>query len=42
MRAATREQLLAARAYIDHWLDRMDRGSTEALPEPEREHITLE
>lgn len=41
MRAATREQLLAARSYIDHWLARMDRKSGEPA-EPEREHITLE
>lgn len=41
MRAATREQLLAARSYIDHWLSRMDRGTDEPH-EPEREHITLE
>lgn len=41
MRAATREQLLAARSYIDHWLARMDRKQGEPT-EPEREHITLE
>ena len=41
MRAATREQLLAARSYIDHWLARMDRKQREPT-EPEREHITLE
>jgi hypothetical protein len=41
MRAATREQLLAARSYIDHWLARMDRKPGEPS-EPEREHITLE
>ncbi|MEO8510297.1 MAG: hypothetical protein ABI534_03555 [Chloroflexota bacterium] len=41
MRAATREQLLAARSYIDHWLARMDRKPGEPT-EPEREHITLE
>jgi hypothetical protein len=41
MRAATREQLLAARSYIDHWLSRLDRQPDE-VSEPEREHITLE
>ena len=41
MRAATREQLLAARSYIDHWLARMDRKPSEPT-EPEREHITLD
>ena len=41
MRAATREQLLAARSYIDHWLARMDRKAGEPA-EPEREHIKLE
>lgn len=42
MRAATREQLLAARSYIDHWLDRMERKTDDERAEPEREHITLE
>ena len=41
MRAARREQLLAARSFIDHWIDRLDRK-----PAPKerrrRESITLE
>jgi hypothetical protein len=41
MRAATREQLLAARSYIDYWLTRMDKKPGERT-EPERERITLD
>ncbi len=40
LRAARREQLLAARAFIDHWIDRLER---EPEPRPRRrERIELE
>jgi hypothetical protein len=41
MRAATREQLLAARSYIDHWLERLE-GKEQPAPEPGREEISIE
>ncbi len=40
MRAARKEQLLAARAFLDHWIDRMDARPAEDLPR--RESIELE
>ena len=40
MKAAGREQLLAARSYLDHWIAKMD--STEAQAKPERESIEVE
>jgi hypothetical protein len=40
MRAARKEQLLAARAFLDHWIDRLDREPDEALPR--RESISLD
>jgi hypothetical protein len=41
MRAARREQLLAARSFLDHWIDRLDR---KPMPKERRrrENITLE
>ena len=30
MRAARKEQLLAARSFIDHWIERLDRPPTPA------------
>ena len=40
LRAARKEQLLAARAFIDHWIDRLER---EPEPRPRRrERIELE
>ena len=30
LRAAGREQLLAARAYLDHWIGKMDEGQQSA------------
>lgn len=40
LRAARKEQLLAARAFIDHWIDRLDR---EPAPrERRRERIELD
>ena len=41
MKAAGREQLLAARSYLDHWIARLDE---KAPPEPaaDREEITVE
>jgi hypothetical protein len=40
MKAAGREQLLAARSYLDHWIGKMDeKHDTEAAP---RETIEVE
>ena len=40
MKAAGREQLLAARSYLDHWIAKMDeKHGTEAAP---RETIEVE
>jgi hypothetical protein len=41
MRAARKEQLLAARSFLDHWIDRLDR---RPMPKERRrrESITLE
>ena len=40
MKAAGREQLLAARSYLDHWISKMDeKHDTEAAP---RETIEVE
>ena len=41
MKAAGREQLLAARAYLDHWIARLDDAET-AEAAPERETIEVE
>lgn len=41
MRAAGREQLLAARSYLDHWIAKLDEKAPDAAP-PEREEITVE
>ena len=41
MRAAGREQLLAARSYLDHWIEKLDERAA-AAPPPEREEITVE
>ncbi len=41
MRAAGREQLLAARSYLDHWIAKLDEPGTAAAP-PERETIEVE
>jgi hypothetical protein len=41
MRAAGREQLLAARSYLDHWIAKLDEKAPEA-PAPEREEIAVE
>ncbi len=41
MKAAGREQLLAARSYLDHWIGKMgDKPATAA--QPERETIEVE
>jgi hypothetical protein len=40
MRAARKEQLLAARAFLDHWIERLDRNPAEELPR--RESISLD
>ena len=40
MKAAGREQLLAARSYLDHWLTKMD--EQHAPDVPERERIAVE
>ena len=41
MRAARKEQLLAARSFLDHWIDRLDR---KPLPKERKrkESIPLE
>jgi hypothetical protein len=41
MRAASREQLLAARSYLDHWIAKLDQEQA-ATPAREREEITVE
>ena len=41
VKAATREQLLAARAYLDHWIARMD-STAEAAEPALRETIAVE
>ena len=41
MKAAGREQLLAARSYLDHWIERMDEAHAEEKPAP-RESIEVE
>lgn len=41
MRAAGREQLLAARSYLDHWISKLDEKAA-AAPPAEREEITVE
>ncbi len=40
MKAAGREQLLAARSYLDHWIAKLD--ERPAAEPPERETITVE
>jgi hypothetical protein len=40
MRTARKEQLLAARAFLDHWIERLDKEPADALPR--RESISLE
>lgn len=39
LRASQREQLLAARSFLDHWIARLERGAPEARG---RETITVE
>ncbi len=41
MKAAGREQLLAARSYLDHWIAKMDEAHAEEKPAP-RENIEVE
>ena len=41
MRAAGREQLLAARSYLDHWIAKLDEKPAPAPP-ADREEITVE
>jgi hypothetical protein len=41
MKAAGREQLLAARTYLDHWIAKLDESGAAATP-PERETIEVE
>lgn len=41
MKAAGREQLLAARSYLDHWITKMDEGQAEEKPAV-RESIEVE
>ena len=32
LKAASREQLLAARSYLDHWIAKMDKGPADDTP----------
>jgi hypothetical protein len=41
MKAAGREQLLAARSYLDHWIAKMDEAHAEEKP-PTHESIEVE
>lgn len=41
MKAAGREQLLAARSYLDHWIEKMDEGHAREKPAV-RESIEVE
>jgi hypothetical protein len=41
MKAATREQLLAARVYLDRWIAQLDEAE-EGKGRPPREHIEVE
>ena len=41
MKAAGREQLLAARSYLDHWIQKMDEAHAEEKPAI-RESIEVE
>jgi hypothetical protein len=41
MKAAGREQLLAARSYLDHWIAKMDDAHAEEKTAP-RESIEVE
>jgi hypothetical protein len=41
MRAAGREQLLAARSYLDHWITKLDEKTPPPAP-PDREEIAVE
>jgi hypothetical protein len=41
MKAAGREQLLAARSYLDHWIKKMDEAHEEETAAP-RESIAVE
>jgi hypothetical protein len=40
MKAAGREQLMAARSYLDHWIAKLDEKGASAAPE--RETIEVE
>ena len=40
MRSARREQLLAARAFLDHWIERLEKEPAERLPR--RETISVD
>jgi hypothetical protein len=41
MKAATREQLLAARTYLDRWIESLEEGSTQSAERP-HERISIE
>lgn len=41
MKAAGREQLMAARSYLDHWIAKMDEAHEEEKPTP-HESIEVE
>jgi hypothetical protein len=42
LKAASREQLLAARVYLDRWIERLDESEVEAAASRPREKIEVE
>ena len=42
MKAATREQLMAARAYLDRWISGLEEGSGSASEDKRPERIKIE
>lgn len=42
MKAATREQLMAARSYLDRWIASLEEGSEAATEEKRAERIEIE
>lgn len=43
LKASTREQLMAARVYLDRWIERLDEQGAEAdAPAEKREQIEIE
>ena len=42
LKAASREQLLAARVYLDRWIERLDQNEAAAAPNRAHEKIEVE